>query len=89
MDKKTKKMEDNIEPYFTSDSNLAAYLIVSGFEQPIPPKLRDRHVYWSFEKTLDLDRAVEQYNSKNALVDAQSICNCLKKLRIMIAVMRG
>ena len=89
MEKKTKKIENRIEPFLTSDTNLVAYLIVNGFKQANPPRLRDRHVYWAFEKTPGLDQAVQSYNDRNALVDAQTICDCLKKLRILIAGMRG
>lgn len=68
----------------TSDIDLTAYLIVSGFAVIAPPKRKDRLVIFQFENTPGLEQAWNEYFEKHTSVDALTFSEVTRKLRTQI-----
>jgi hypothetical protein len=64
------------------DLNLAAYLIVSGFQLLRPPISIPNQKYkiFQFEKTPEFEQACVRYFNRNAQVDALTICETIRSL---------
>lgn len=70
-----------------TDAHFMAYLMAIGIK-PISYEAKDEHIWWGLKKNPELEGAREKYYSNEALVDAQTICDCLRKVKVFIKEMR-
>jgi hypothetical protein len=68
----------------TSDIDLTAYLIVTGFKLIGPPKRKERLVIFQFKNSPELERAWNSYFDKRTSVDALTFSETTRKLRTQI-----
>jgi hypothetical protein len=80
--------ETQIEIIETTDAHFIAYLMAIGI-RPISYKVKDGHIWWSLKKNSELEKAKVKYYNNEALVDAQTICDCLRKVKVFIKEMGG
>ena len=68
----------------TSDIDLTAYLIISGFKLIGPPKRKERLVIFQFKNGPELEKAWNDYFDKRTGVDALTFSEITRKLRIQV-----
>lgn len=68
----------------TSDIDLTAYLIVSGFKLIGPPKRKERLVIFQFKNSPELEQAWNDYFEKRTSVDALTFSETTRKLRTQV-----
>ena len=67
----------------TSDTQFMAYLMAIGIK-PIDHQIRDKHVWWTFKETPELEKARKDFYNNVAFIDAQTLCDYLRKVKILI-----
>ena len=68
----------------TSDIDLTAYLIFTGFKLIGPPKRKERLIIFQFKNSLELEQAWDDYFDKRTSVDALTFSEVTRKLRTQV-----
>jgi len=68
-----------------SDLNLVAYLISLGFKDVALPQREDKHIYFYFKDTPELEEAMKEFYLGHPTVDAQVYSYHLKRLRLVVS----
>jgi hypothetical protein len=68
-----------------SDLNLIAYLICNGFKEVELPQREDKHVYFYFPDSPELQAKMKEFYLGHPTVDAQIYSYHLKRLRTIVS----
>lgn len=72
----------------TTEIDLAGYLVLKGFKLIPPLKTRGRYIVFTFKDEPDLDEEWMKYFNQETSVDAYSLCNTIRKLRVQMRELR-
>ena len=64
-----------------NDVSLAAYLIVAGFKQSSRPALTGNFLHFCFERTPELEGAIEDFYLRRTSVDALAIIEAYRTIK--------